>query len=162
MYQGLQSFATCLRNPTSALETLKLSGHSFDDDAMVASADAFLENKSLHTLWIPRGTTDRDWLALSNTLFNTSSMIQALCDSNHTLHRVDTQIFSSGFPGSLQSLLDMNGSNDKTEVARQKILQDYFLNGGEISITAFVGMNVQVWPQAISWIEKDATGHPLL
>lgn len=81
---------------------------------------------------------------------------EGLYTSNHTLHEVYAHSSDD-----INVLLGMNKNKDKVEVARQKILRYYFLNG-EDNIHEFVDMEMNVLPQTMSWMGRDYTGQSLL
>ena len=60
----------------------------------------------------------------------------------------------------VKALLKLNECNDKTKVARQKIIKCHF--SGTFDVSALSGSNNQMLPDALSWFGKDALGYAAL
>ena len=88
------------------------------------------------------------------------SSIERTYSSNHTLHKIS---FSSTvrIPTKLARLLEINRNENKSAVARQKIIA-YHFSSDKVDIQVFIGMAVPVLPRALEWIGRDATGFNLL
>ena len=96
-------------------------------------------------------------LALSRALCDVSSM-NATFRSNHTLNEISMN--ATAPPSSIRALLRMNSNANEFEVARQKILQHHFNNGG--CIQGLVDMDWQILPYALAWAGRDHKGSTLL
>ena len=164
---GWIALSTLLQHPNSSLKDLTISTYgvnTINDEVVANYANALLNNKSITTLGFGGGygknITDRGWDALANVLCNKSS-IESIYASNHTLCGVGYwSSDSSNRPTNLLSLLALNEDKNKSEVARQKIIQYHFTNDGKIE--DFVDMDGNVMPHAISWIGRDMALHSLL
>ena len=98
--------------------------------------------------------TERGWTAVSNILCNKTSIMDTY-NSNHTLHDVshDSQYRHNDLPDDLVSYLVINENQNKTEVARQKILQTHF-SDIDTSNQEFIDMELEVMPTVIEWIGR--------
>ena len=167
---GWIALSTLLQHPNSSLKDLTLTRNgvnTINDEVVASYANALLNNKSITTLAFGGGyygnarnnITAGGWDALANVLCNKSS-IESIYTSNHTLCEVGYWSSDSNRPTNLLSLLALNKGKNKSEVARQKIVQYHFTNDGKIE--DFVDMDVYVMPHAISWIGRDRALHSLL
>ena len=130
---------------------------NIDDEVVIDFATALAGNTSLKVLKLSgnNGLTSRGWNALANTLCDKSNA-ETLYASNHTLHKVWAS------PDDINVHLQLNENANKVEVARQKILRYHFKNG-EDNIDELVDMEMNVLPQAMSWMcREDYTGQSLL
>ena len=98
----------------------------------------------------------------------------ALCDkttinrtysSNHTLQSLRGYYFTADFKVNILELiatvLDMNRNEDKSEVARQKILKYHFTRGsGDLHV--FASMPDSLMPFVLGWIERNTIGATLM
>jgi hypothetical protein len=169
---GWVNFATVLRNPTSALEVLKVGGDPINEEdvlllyneAMQSFADALANNKRLKELnfgdfsnledvWNPES-----YAPMANILCNTSSILNTF-NSNHTLEKVCDTWNETLLP--LESVLQINRENSVSQAARLKIIKTHF-SGSEINMRPFVEMILSVRPHAIAWMAKDERGYELL
>ena len=120
------------------------------------------------------------WDALANVLCDNTS-IESIYNSNHTLqeinitkrppqpfnHPSDDEIVQEtrqyvAIRSKFDPYLELNKSWDnKTEVARRKIIQYYFDNGNS-NIEEIVEMEVNELPYAISWSGRNEAGLSLL
>jgi len=106
------------------------------------------------------------WREMSNTICNPSS-IETVLSSNHTLIDLSENL-------GLECLLRLNALPSKREVVRQKIIQYHMFPRGYfddetssetpsvVNVDAFVGMELNVLPTAISWIGRDDIGLSVL
>lgn len=133
---GWLGLSGLLQSPNIALRQLDLDNNTVNDDAIVAFSSALTHNKTLKRLSLDECTddydndliTERGWDAMSTLLCNKSSIMDTH-NSNHTLQSVCFDQYSeSNLPSGLKSCLELNGNKDKSEVARQKILQAHFSN----------------------------------
>ena len=164
---GLIALSTLLQHPNSSLKDLTISTDdetpNINDEVAMSYANALVNNKSITTLDF--GGEDNNtltavgWDALANVLCNKTS-IESIYSSNHTLYEVGYWSSDSSNPTNLLSLLALNKDKNKSEVARQKIVQYHFTNDGKIE--EFVDMEVCVMPHAISWIGRVSSLHSLL
>ena len=81
-------------------------------------------------------------------------------NSNHTLHELGDEDYydAMNFPDDLVLLLELNENKDKTEVARQKILQTHFSteDNDTSNIQELLDMELEVIPTAIAWIGRSS------
>ena len=134
-----------------------------NDEAVTNFANTLVGNTCLKTLYLYHqhlSITTRGWDALANTLCNQNGIV-SIYNSNHTLQRVLCTNDDDRLPPDLASLLIMNENDNKSEVARQKIVQYYFINGEE-NMQEFVDMELELLPHAIAWMGQDDTGHSIL
>lgn len=157
-----QSFSSVLRHPDSGLEEIDLYGCGLTDEDVIGFASDLANNTSLRSLVLSgNGLTRRSWDVFSLFLFNKTS-IQATYESNHSLCSLSKHGDSNRtLPDHLVSSLQTNGLG--AGVARQKILWHYFLSGGDsINVKQFLDMDMNVLPQAMSWIGREDDGHSLM
>jgi len=159
---GWANFSTVLRNPTSALEVLRVWSDSINDEVLYSFADALANNKKLKGLDPNSGVyckvTSDGYEAMTYMLCNTSSILSTF-NSNHTL-----QLFYHDFrslPNDLSSLLRLNRESSVSQAARLKIIKSHF-SGSEINMQPFMEMNLNVRPHAIAWMAKDIHLYELL
>lgn len=182
---GLQALIGFLQRPNFTLEELFLHGNYLNNDLVVVFASALEHNKTLKVFSVndPRdpsffgdgddedvdeeqyddegffNITERGWAAVSTLLCNKTS-IMGTFNSNHTLHDVcydqETGSYRSGLPDDLKSYLVLNENQDKTEVARQKILQTHFSTEDDTTtnIQEFLDMELEMMPTVIEWIGR--------
>ena len=117
--------------------------------------------------------TENAWREMSNTICNPSS-IEMVLSSNHTL--VDLSADRDDVPSGLECLLRLNALPSKREVVRQKIIKYHMFPRGcfgdddetspetpsVVNVDAFVEMELNVLPTAISWIGRDDIGLSVL
>ena len=158
---GLQGISRLLQNPNSGLEEISIAQSQADDtdhNVMIDYSHALSNNNKLRELILCWGivVTESGWDALADLLCNKSS-IDGILDSNHTLEavrgpdQVDDRVVS---------YLKLNKNDNKSEVARRKIIQYYFVNGEEMQ--EFVDMELGVLPHAMGWMCRNDTGHSIL
>ena len=95
-------------------------------------------------------------------LFVTKSSIDSTFSSNHSLHAIEAiRGRREDIPDDLSSLLNLNRSQDKAAVARQKVLEQHF-SSSSATIEVFVGMSAPSLPHAIEWIGRDNLGSSLM
>ena len=160
---GWQALTELLQSPDCTLEILDASESKLNDDTVVAFASALVHNKTLESLDLD-GCIDEDdnelitkrgWEALSNLVCNETSIMNTY-HSNHILNDV-----YDDFPDDLVSLLKLNKNEDKTEVARQKILQTHFSGSGDDDTSRmqeFLDMELEMMPAAIAWMGRPTHG----
>jgi hypothetical protein len=105
------------------------------------------------------------WDAFSGVLCDTSS-IEATYFSHHALQGIEIGFCN---PGSItgwstvrarddiKSLLSMNNNDDKTQVARQKIIEHHF-SGRGTDVRLFACMPETMIPFALEWMGRDNLG----
>jgi hypothetical protein len=157
---GWRAFSKCLRNINSALTWLSLESCSLDDMGARVIILALAGNSSLKTLNLNsnRAITDMIWKDLVCLICDTTS-IGSIYSSNHTFQKLYTNHLAR--PEVVVSLLTMNRNEDKSEVARQKILK-YFFSGGGDKASAFAQMPEKVMPVALEWIGRKVSGFSLM
>ena len=156
---GWVAFFNLLAQPGSALERLKkldIEGSSITDEVMISIANALVNSISLKKLgWCHQErVADRGWSALTNILCNKTT-IETICNSNHTLLRVG--IIS---PGKVNKLTRLNNGTNKAEVARQKIIRCYFLEGKGSNLHEIMNMDFVLLPHVIECFGKQAMEVP--
>jgi len=128
------------------------------DDAVVAYARELVNNSSLKYLSFGNiNVVNASGLNALSTLLCNKADINSIYTSNHTLQIV----VSSRGSRELSSYLKLNRNGNKAEVARQKIIQYYFING-EDNMQEFVDMELRVLPHALGWMCRNDTGLSLL
>ena len=157
---GWRGFSKCFRNINSALTWLSLESCSLDDMGAGVIILALLGNSTLKTLNLNsnRAITDMIWKDLNCLICDTTS-IGSIYSSNHTFQKLYTNHLAR--PEIVVSLLTMNRNEDKSEVARQKILR-YFFSGGGDKASAFAQMPEKVMPVALEWIGRTVSGFSLM
>jgi Ran GTPase-activating protein (RanGAP) involved in mRNA processing and transport len=167
---GWANFSNVLRNPTSALEMLKVWGYSINeedvlnDEVVQSFVDALANNKKLKELnvgnfsYLVNEWNPESYAPMANILCNTSSILNTF-NSNHTLERVCNMWSDSLLP--LESLLQINRENSVSAAARLKIIKTHF-RGSEINMQPFMVMGLSVRPHAIAWMAKDMHLYELL
>jgi hypothetical protein len=100
-----------------------------------------------------------DWTDLACTLCDSSS-VDNIYSSNHTFRSMiileleDHDEIDGLPPNEIASLLLMNSSENKHEVARAKILKYYFAEGSANNLHAFSHMPLTSMPFALEWIGR--------
>ena len=163
---GWRAFSAALQNPNSALISVSLRGNSIYDDALTSFANSLVHNNKLKELYLAdnnissENVTITNWDALSNVLCNKSS-INTTFNSNHTLQRIIDPKYSdeSRLPSDLQTLLQLNRENTKSEAARRKILKVHF--SGTFNMQPFIDMDLNALPHAIAWMARNEYGSSL-
>jgi len=155
---GWLALSDYLQSPNFALKELCLFDNNINDDTVAAFTSALVHNKILEWLTLDdcldedenELISERGWDAISALICNKTSMIDTY-NSNHTLHSVCYYI-----PVELDSLLDLNKNKDKTEVARQKILQTHFRteDNDTTNMQVLLDLELEVMPVAISWMGR--------
>ena len=150
---GWVAFFNLMAQPGSAMARLKkldIEGSNITDEVMISIASALVNNISLKQLgWCHRDSVaDTGWSALTNALCNKTT-IETICNSNHTLLRVG--IIS---PGKVNKLARLNNGTNKTEVARQKIIRYYFLEGKGSNLHEIMNMDLVALPHVIECFGK--------
>ena len=175
--QGWQTLATLLQNQNCMLTKLDIQENgSFDDDALVAFADALRNNSRLCELNLIGNDdpAESTWATLTNALCDKTS-IETLYNSNHTLQKVvdkedgrvnpdSAEYFDSSyhFPQDLRSVLQINRRGNKAQAAREKIIRYHMLKDNVVNIESFLDMELNELPSAISWIGRDELGLSVL
>ncbi len=146
-----------LPSSTSKLKELVIENFAGDNnDFGIDLFAALANNNSLNVLDIRESRGGGDSLLSLATLTNSicdKSSIASVWESNHALFR-----FTSGdqieeeFPPELVSLMEMNEDQNKTEVARKKIL--LYIPVEDI-VHLFASINTTILPIAIEWIGRD-------
>lgn len=183
---GWQTLASYFQSPTCVLTKLDLDCNKFNDDTLINFSNALVHNKTLEHLsldecWDEENDeydgiyviAERGYGSVSNLLCNKTSIMDTY-NSNHTLNYVfyiRDNVTSS--------YLELNENKDKTEVARQKILQTHFSATEDYDsdtedsddsdtedsdeddstnttskIQEFIDMELEVIPTAISWVGR--------
>jgi Ran GTPase-activating protein (RanGAP) involved in mRNA processing and transport len=166
---GWVNFSTVLRNPTSALEVLKVWSNSINDEVLYSFAGALASNKKLigldPTSVAYRKVTSDGFAAFTNVLCDTSSILNTF-NSNHTLEIIceksgEYDEFDKSIGNEVLSLLKINRDRSVSEASRIKIINTHF-SGSEINMQPFMEMNLSVRPYAIAWMATDMHMYELL
>lgn len=133
-----------------------------DDSVMICFSGALIGNTSLSTIWISGyEISEAGRRALANCLCDKSSLINTF-HSNHTLQSFCYSDPSPNFRNSdLFSLLGMNKSKNKAEVARKKILTTHFGDDGAC-VRIIAPMATHTLPTALSWIGRDRSEYSIM
>ena len=148
---GWMNFFTLLQQTGNVLERLthlNIVGieYKISDEVLVCIANALAGNTSLVDLCFDDDSlTETGWSALERTLCNKSS-IDAIYDSNHTLERTTSPVSSS-----IICFCMLNRGTDKTEVARQKIIQYHFLEGNGSNMHGIMKLDLEMMPHVIGF-----------
>ena len=153
------------QSPNSTLRQLDLDNNTLNDDVIVAFSSALVHNKTLKRLSLDECTDDNDndlitergWAAISTLVCNKTSIMDTYF-SNHTFQSVCfDRYYEPNLPSGLKSYLELNGNKDKSEVARQKILQTHFSNEDDTSkIQDLLNMEFEMMPTVVEWIGRPA------
>ena len=157
-----QALTGYLQSPNFGLREFFLVENNVDDDTLIAYSNALVQNSTLTFLNLDACVdidededdddddliTDRSWEAFSTLVCNKTSIMDTY-NSNHTLRDLCDDI-----PDYLESYLELNKNEDKTEVARQKILQTHFSTCDSTNIQELLDMELEMMPAAISWIGR--------
>ena len=155
---GWATFAALLRT-NSVITTLRLPFNNVaKDHLVVAFADALGENptsslKVLDFYEAPREVeiTSAGWRAISNLLCDTSS-IEGTKISNHSLCDLGLHVDDDD----VKALLELNKSENKNQVARNKIIKSHF--SGTFDVVAMTGDQNKLLPDSLSFFGKDELG----
>ena len=174
---GWQTLATLLQNQNCMLTKLDIreKPNTFDDDALVAFADALRNNSTLCELNLSYNNNPAvsTWAALTDALCDKTS-IETLYSSNHTLQKVvdeeDGQVnpdchidgHSYHFPKDLRSVLQINRCGTIAHAAREKIIRYHMLKGNDVNVKVFLEMEQNEMPSAISWLGRNDIGLSVL
>jgi len=163
---GWQALSGFFQSPNFALETLGLSDNNIDDDTLIGFTNALTQNTTLKMLGLYQESasdsedtdddifiTGRGWAVITTLLCNKSSIVDTY-HSNHTLCDVSAEVR----PDDLLSYLELNKNEDKTEVARQKILQTHFSDDTTSNIQDLLGMDLEAMPIVMAWAGRPPVG----
>jgi len=144
---GWITFFNLMERPGSILGRLvelEMMGRSnVTDEVLIIAAGALVNNTSLKQFrFLGRDLTDVGWSAVEHTLCNKSS-IDSIYESNHTLEYNGMIMMT---PLTVTCLLRLNEGKDKGEVARQKIIQYYFLEGNGCNLHELMKMDMEMMP----------------
>ena len=163
---GWRALSTILAQPSCSLIFLSCCSNNVNDEVLIDFANALYHNATLESFRFdgaraertgPQITT-RGWNALSHTLCNKSSIANTF-SSNHTLQSI---CGGEECPGEVDFYLRMNQYDNKTEVARQKILMCHFVHEEDGNIHVFDSMDMNVLPHAIEWVGRGQDGSSLM
>ena len=152
------AFSTVLTHPNCSLEVLYLPATHIDDEGVSRLGDALRINKTLKRLSLGgKGFTDD---GVRQVLCDRSS-INSTFDSNHNI-----RYLSWGGTGrvwnAMYVFMRMNEKDDKSEVARQKILACHFDGGNNENLHVFSDLPETTLPHAIEWIGRNKDGFTLM
>ena len=147
--RGFGALSSVLESPTSNLEDLHIGPENVCDEVLKMLASVLASNNTLKMLPLNSNLiTDEGWLALSQSLCNTSS-INATYLSNHTLGNVVGGTHDSD----LNSLVALNRSGySKKQIAMMKILKYH----DNFDMQPLFEWDFKVLPCMIKWFEKAA------
>jgi len=181
---GWQACTQLLQSPNFALERLDLAQNNINDNTLIPFTSALVNNKTLQQLDLYDCLDDnenesiiedddsddeddneriskRGLEAVSTLLCNKTSILDTY-NSNHILHDLDCDPSCSSLnddlklPDDLSSYLELNKNKDKSEVARQKILQTHFSSEDDDTrkMQELLDVELQMMPAAIAWIVR--------
>jgi hypothetical protein len=167
---GWPIFSSVLSHPQCSIQILEIEAKRVD---VIHLARVLALNNSLRHLyvscdWSPE-VSDDCWEVISRALCHSSSA-NSTFSSNHMLHKlVVSRVISmehemyddKPIPSDIALLLEMNKTEDKAEVARQKIVKYHFTDEGK-DIHVFARMPSTTLPIAIEWIGRNRTEFTLM
>ena len=125
---------------------------AMDDAVVLRFADALIGNTTLNKLSFGgRPFSGNGLTALANVICNKSS-IERTFSSNHTI----TFGCYETIPRDLQPVFKLNYENDKTAVARKKILMHYTM------LDVLRPISAPVLPTALAWLGKDLCEYSIM
>ena len=167
---GWAIFSSVLSHPQCSIQALEIEAKRVN---VIHLARVLASNNSLRHLYV---TCDRSvkvsencWGVISRALCDTSSASSTF-SSNHMLHKlVVSRVISmrdeiyddKPIPSDVALLLEMNKTEDKAEVARQKIVKYHFTDKGK-DIHVFARMPTTTLPIAIEWIGRNRSEFTLM
>jgi len=168
---GWIAFSKCLRRSHSVLRNLDITDCGVDEESVVTIARALRGNECLEKLTFDVDDfTVRMWTMFSDVLCDKSS-IKNTYMSNHTLSDLKFSILNEdvvldtplilGKAFDVRMSLLMNVYDDKSQVARRKILKHHFPDR-EDNIGLFAHMPQQLLPFVMGWIGLDDLGYTLM
>jgi len=160
---GWQALSGFFESPNFTLENIDLFNIRLSEDTVIVLTRALAGNKTLKRLVLEECRdedyieimTEEGWGVVSTILCNKTSILGTYT-SNHALQYIRGDNYID-LPDSLISYLKLNENEDKTEVARQKILQTHFSGSGDddkSNIQVLLDMELEVMPTAIDWIGR--------
>ena len=168
---GWPIFSSVLSHPQCSIQILEIEAKRVD---VIHLARVLALNNSLRHLyvscdWSPE-VSDDCWEVISRALCHSSSA-NSTFSSNHMLHKVvvsrvismmEHEMYDDKpIPSDIALLLEMNKTEDKAEVARQKIVKYHFTDEGK-DIHVFARMPSTTLPIAIEWIGRNCTEFTLM
>lgn len=157
---GWHGFLNCLRNPHSALESLRLRHCEIGNEVAVATVTALAENSTIKVLDMYGNSFGLSGTVLARVLYDKTS-INSTYSSNHTLVNFLGKLEYDTTLDEVTSSLELNKDEDKSSVARKKIMKHHFPGGGA-GIQAFATIPETAMPNAIEWIGRDNLGYSLM
>jgi hypothetical protein len=166
---GWQSLSTCLTNPKSALEELSIRYCNIDQEGIETIIEALDGNtrlkkltiSSIHDIDVDGEMWEEIWERLDAILGDTT--IEGTFSSNHTLEDIKiTSEYEDILPAEyIRRSLNVNKNENKSEVARQKILKCYF-PGDYRNIHIFTRIPESVLVYAMEWMGRNNLGYSLM
>jgi hypothetical protein len=161
---GWQNFASVLRNPSSGLEQLDLTGNAINDDIISAFASVLTNNNQLRKFLTGHYSrnlgqiTSVSHAAFSRMLCDTSTILNTY-NSNHTLTDADLwSLMDRVWYEDIYPLLMINQDNSVQEAARIKIIGSHF-SRSDINTQVFTEMKLSILPTAIAWMGHNNGSH---
>lgn len=131
------------------------------DEVLIAFANALAGNETLQRLNMKLNSQEVNLDVLSKVLCDQSS-IAATFSSNHTLRRLG-KLPAPLWRESVLSNLQLNENDDKSQVARQKVLRHHFSDRAmDANVNIFLKMDMATIPHAVAWMGRDNDGISLL
>ena len=165
--EGWQGLSNCPTNPKSALEEVYIRYCTIDEEGIESIIVALDGNTRLKELAITSehyiDEDSRTWWYLLDTILCDKTSIDRTFSSNHTLDYIEitSDYEDDSHPEHICSPLNANKNEDKSEVARQKILQ-YHFPGGCTNIHIFTRMSESVLVYAMEWMGRNNLGYSLM
>ena len=174
---GWLAFSRLLGNSYSGLREIEVSNSSINDAVVAAFVNELSRNQvsqlkrlAMFSFYNDTSSTNRIWDLILNLLCDTSS-IDATWLSNHIIcdlgefdiesdqdsddrYFMDTDVLK--MPDQVLELLNMNLDEDKTRVARTKVIKHHFSE--DFDVNALIGSDQKLLPRKISWLGRDSLG----
>jgi len=149
--KGWQQLASILESPNVSIKDLNIEENNIDDEAAAVFATSLVNNRTLVSFDFISSApiTEKGWESFSKLLCDSSS-VNSTFRSNHTLRYCDV---GTNVIDTFRPLLDLNGRDDKKEIAMIKILQHH----NEFDMTPFFEWEFKVLPLMINWLERATT-----
>lgn len=152
---GCDALATLLEHSNSNLRTLNLEQNRIRNGGATTLANSLSNNTKLKELWLGGNRIDQsvedDFLKL---LCNTSSSVNSIYTSNHTLQKLTVKLSRDR---GLVSLLKMNKDTNKSHVAIKKILKYHPNDMEPLFVWNVEGegeRDLKALPYVMAWFER--------
>jgi hypothetical protein len=131
------------------LESLHLQSNGISDEGALLFANALATNRKLKTLDLyNNAVTAQGWSSFATILRGDNSSVNKTYLSNHSL--ADLGMLPTMLPLDLRSLLELNRSSNKQDVATRKILKHH----QHFDMRPFFEWDLKLLSLAIEWFER--------